>query len=264
LFNFLVVAKTLRGSATKLRAIAQIIAFHRYLVVRGTILRAARACPRYSCVDSGASGVWAVRSRDPFGLALSDIRARIRGGEFLPGQPLVVDDLARDLQLSHTPVREALAYLTGEGLVVGRVGRGRGYAVRSLGAGELADLYRLHASQVVFALAEAGRRGWTSASIWNDGADIADHAEQAGRYFQRIIEASGNRVLLHAHPSLGLRLHRPRVMEAAVFADLADEFRDLVGTSLGAELGQAVRRYHRRRIARSEQLAALLRAPDGA
>lgn len=200
-----------------------------------------------------------MRSRDPFGLALSDIRARIRGGDVLPGQPLVVDDLARDLQLSHTPVREALAYLTGEGLVVGREGRGRGYAVRPLGAGDLADLYRLHAVQVVFAAAEAVRRGVPPVRGEAPAAcDSADIAEQASGFFRGIVEASGNRGLLHAHAGLSLRLHRPRVMEAAVFADLAEEFRQLAATAPGPELGQAVRRYHRRRIARSEQLAALI------
>lgn len=200
-----------------------------------------------------------MRSRDPFGLALSDIRARIRGGDVLPGQLLVVDDLARDLQLSHTPVREALAYLTGEGLVVGRQGGGRGYAVRPLGPGELADLYRLHAAQIVFAVAEVGRRGlWPATMGQSDIAGLADIAEHAGGFFRRIVEASGNRVLLHAHASLGLRLHRPRVMEAALFADLSEEFRHLVATAAGPELSSAVRRYHRRRIARSDQLAALL------
>ena len=112
-----------------------------------------------------------MRSRDPFGLALAEIRGRIRAGEVLPGRPLVVDDLARDLQLSHTPVREALAYLTGEGLVVGREGRARGYAVSPLGASELGDLYRLHLSQIAFAIGEAARRGRLAPPGAGDGQD---------------------------------------------------------------------------------------------
>ena len=199
-----------------------------------------------------------MRSRDPFGLALSDIRDRIRTGAAQPGQQLIVDDLARELQLSHTPVREALAFLTGQGLVVGRSGRGRGYAVAPLGATELGDLYRLHADHIAFALVEAGRRGLTSAPGLN--VDATSLADQTGGYFRRLVEASGNRVLLHAHAGLSLRLHRPRVLESAVFADAIQELRGLVATALGPELGQALRRYHRRRVARSEQIAALVEA----
>ena len=85
-------------------------------------------------------------------------------------------------------------------------------------------------------------------------------ADQTGGYFRRLVEASGNRVLLHAHAGLSLRLHRPRVLESAVFADAIQELRGLVATALGPELGQALRRYHRRRVARSEQIAALVEA----
>ena len=45
-----------------------------------------------------------------------------------------------------------------------------------------------------------------------------------------------------------------------MFADAIQELRGLVATALGPELGQALRRYHRRRVARSEQIAALVEA----
>lgn len=198
-----------------------------------------------------------MRDREPFASALAEIRAKIRGGAILPGQALVVDDLARDLQLSPTPVREALAYMTGEGLVVGREGRGRGYAVSTLSAGDLADLYRLHAHQVVFALTEAARRR-LSPAVAEPSDPNADLAERAGCYFQRLVEASGNRTLLRAHQALAHRLHLPRSFEARVFPEAEAELAGLTSASPGPALVQMLRLYHRRRVARSEQIVALI------
>ncbi|KQW72248.1 hypothetical protein ASE17_05100 [Phenylobacterium sp. Root77] len=204
----------------------------------------------------------AVRDREPFGSALAEIRARIRVGAILPGQALVVDDLARDLRLSPTPVREALAYLTGAGLVVGREGRARGYAVSALSAADLADLYRLHALQVAFGLAEASRRRLAPATAGDDAEEGgAELAERAGRFFQRLVEASGNRTLLRAHQALAHRLHLPRTIEPRVFPDAEPELARLISASSSADLGRAVRHYHRRRVSRSEQIIALIGAP---
>ena len=49
--------------------------------------------------------------------AYEAIKASIMRNDFLPGQPLSVDELARDLGVSPTPVREALTRLSGDGLV---------------------------------------------------------------------------------------------------------------------------------------------------
>ena len=81
-----------------------------------------------------------MRTRDPFGEALSELRMRLRQGELRPGAPLVVMDLAQSLGLSATPVREALAFLAGEGLIEGRRGAARGYLAGRLGSAEIADL----------------------------------------------------------------------------------------------------------------------------
>ena len=49
--------------------------------------------------------------------AYEAIKDSIMRNDFLPGQPLSVDELARDLGVSPTPVREALTRLSGDGLV---------------------------------------------------------------------------------------------------------------------------------------------------
>src|ERR1700688_4743838 len=46
------------------------------------------------------------------------LRIAIRGGEYAPGTRLLENDVARDLGVSRTPAREALALLTQDGLLV--------------------------------------------------------------------------------------------------------------------------------------------------
>ena len=197
-----------------------------------------------------------MRGRDPFGRALAEIRGRIRSGAVLPGQPLIVDDLARDLRLSPTPVREALAFLDGEGLIVGRAIAGRGYVASSLTATELGDLYRFHANQVVFAIAEAARRGHRAAMTEGEAGEAKDLAERAGALFARLVRAGGNLPLLRTHLALAHRLHRARIVEPRVLEGVETELRDLATSGPG--LVGAVRRYHRRRIAAREEIARLV------
>jgi DNA-binding GntR family transcriptional regulator len=54
---------------------------------------------------------------------LATLREAIISGVLLPGESLVVDELGEWLAVSSTPIREALATLAGEGLVVRRANR---------------------------------------------------------------------------------------------------------------------------------------------
>lgn len=63
------------------------------------------------------------RDRDPFERTLTALRQRLITGAPLQGAPLSVKGLASQLSVSPTPVREALARLSGEGLVA-RTGSG--------------------------------------------------------------------------------------------------------------------------------------------
>ena len=71
------------------------------------------------------------------------IRAAILDGRLPPGQRLKEEELARELGISRTPVREALLILQTEGLV--DAAPNRGAVVRSHAAGDLEDLYQLRA-----------------------------------------------------------------------------------------------------------------------
>jgi DNA-binding GntR family transcriptional regulator len=71
------------------------------------------------------------------------IREAIVDGRLPPGKRLKEEELARELGISRTPVREALLILQAEGLV--DAAPNRGAAVRSHAADDLEDLYQLRA-----------------------------------------------------------------------------------------------------------------------
>ena len=68
------------------------------------------------------------------------LRDYLRAGRIRAGQPLQEGVLATQLGVSRTPVREALARLASEGLVVAD---GRSFALPSLSVGDIEDIYAL-------------------------------------------------------------------------------------------------------------------------
>lgn len=76
-------------------------------------------------------------------VATEVIRDAIIDGRLAPGERLKEEELARELGLSRTPIREALAVLQAEGLV--DMAPNRGATVREHDAADLDDLYRLRA-----------------------------------------------------------------------------------------------------------------------
>ena len=75
--------------------------------------------------------------------AYEEVRRAIVEQRYIPGQRLVEQRVAAELELSRTPVREALRRLASEGLVV--LERNRGAVVRPLDLAEVEDLYELRA-----------------------------------------------------------------------------------------------------------------------
>jgi DNA-binding GntR family transcriptional regulator len=71
--------------------------------------------------------------------AYESIVARIVDGRFSPGMRLVVSSLAAELQLSATPINEALSALDREGLV--SYAPHRGYSVRELDADDIEEVF---------------------------------------------------------------------------------------------------------------------------
>lgn len=205
--------------------------------------------------------VRAVPSRDPFGLAVTALRDRVRGAGLAPGEPLVVTDLARELGLSATPVREALAYLAGRGLIDGRRRRFRGYATWSLAAADVADLYRLHGALVAVALETSPPDpAAIAAATGPSGEPAGDVVGDAGRYFA-VLAGGPERVLGRTLAIVSDQLHAYRLAERRVFQDLPAELEALKELA-GPLLVQAVCQYHRRRIVAAGELYLAV-ASDG-
>ena len=78
--------------------------------------------------------------RQPAADLATDLKERLRSGQFLPGQRLVEADLVRDTGASRSKVREALRHLAAEGLVV--IDEFRGASVRRLTQAEAAQISR--------------------------------------------------------------------------------------------------------------------------
>src|SRR3546814_18030712 len=67
------------------------------------------------------------------------LRAMAMSYRFQPGQRLNEGELARELEISRTPLREAMHRLVSEGLLA--LVSGRGFFARPLGVKEVFDLY---------------------------------------------------------------------------------------------------------------------------
>jgi DNA-binding GntR family transcriptional regulator len=84
------------------------------------------------------------------------IRAAIIDGRLAPGQRLKEEEIAQELGISRTPVREALLVLQAEGLV--EAPPNRGARVREYAVGDLEEAYRLRALLESYAARRAAAR----------------------------------------------------------------------------------------------------------
>jgi DNA-binding GntR family transcriptional regulator len=88
--------------------------------------------------------------------AANILRHMILTGELSPGTRLVEDELAGQLGISRAPLREALSFLTQEGLVNGQPGRGT--FVKGLTEQNVHDFFAVRTVLEVFAAEQCARR----------------------------------------------------------------------------------------------------------
>jgi DNA-binding GntR family transcriptional regulator len=145
------------------------------------------------------------------------LREAILRAELEPGERLTEDELAAWLGVSRTPVREALARLASEGLVV--IDANRGARVASFDPDEIRDLVELSRELVLLAQRLAASRA-TDEEVRTmrscHGRRLAALAAGDGpgveaatlRFHMTILAASRNRELQRIYPTLALRLER--------------------------------------------------------
>jgi len=199
---------------------------------------------------------------EPFFVALNVLRDRLRLGELGPGTRITAMEVADQLRLSTTPVREALSRLAGEGLVDDR--RGQGYFVRALSAADVADLYRMSLAHLLIAL-EPRRVGRSPAA--DETADPeTDPIARTEEAFRRWVARSGSRVLIREFRTLKIQLGPVRRLEWRIVSDLAGEADTLLLRSQQASRGEwmsRLRQFHSRRIREATRLASYPETRNG-
>lgn len=183
------------------------------------------------------------RKRDPFHLALGSLRLRVERGVYGAGQPVVIVEEAQRLRLSVTPVREALAWLAGAGLVE-RAPLG-GYVTLQLDPAVVRDrlVFRLHCLRL--SLDKAGP--FPSALA----ADAGGERAMLDLDLDRLVQSSGSEALSDAFRRVSSRLALLGEAEERVFDDLDDEaarISALLAEADGEALWEALSYYHQRRI----------------
>lgn len=152
------------------------------------------------------------------------LREQILQGKYEPGQKLNLDQLARELNVSNTPIREATARLERLGLV--ETVPYAGPKIRRLSAAQLRDIYdvRIALEELAVRLVAQSEapdvlHGMAAALEQQERACNGDDPRavvDADRAFHdALVEASGNSVLLEMLPNLSdrtrllLELNRP-------------------------------------------------------
>lgn len=148
--------------------------------------------------------------------AYTQLKAHIIQGELAPGAKVSIDGLARRLEFSQTPIREALARLESEGLLARRPLSG--YTVTPLlTAAELADLYEIRRLLEPFAARRAAERDPLADA---EAARLADAArmptptvgrlaftEADARFHDAVAHLSGSAQLSNAIRRLDAHMH---------------------------------------------------------
>jgi len=189
-------------------------------------------------------------------LALKDLLGSAR---FAAGQHLEPAALSQDLNVSITPVRDALHRLAGEGLV--DTSRGEGFRTPPLTEVGLRHLYRWNEALLGLATRAHGAR---PAPQPGDDPGEAGAVETAERLFLMIAALSGNPEHTAAIAGLNDRLRAVRRTELDLLPDLSGELAELAAC-LGAHPPPALRRaiaaYHRRRERLVGEIVAALAMP---
>jgi DNA-binding GntR family transcriptional regulator len=173
-------------------------------------------------------------STGPRRLVLADgtydaIKAMILDHEISPGEHVGIDELARDLAVSQTPVREALARLEADGLVT-KIPL-RGYeATDLLSLQQFDDLFQFRGVIEPWAATEAARRSTRrEIDALEDELERAEHIAPNGvkstypefvehdtRFHALVARASGNQFVEEAFLRTHCHMHLFRVYRATL------------------------------------------------
>jgi DNA-binding GntR family transcriptional regulator len=180
----------------------------------------------------------------------ADIKQAILDGELRLRQRLDIEALAKRTRASATPVRQALAILTAERLV--RIDGARGYQVAFWSERELAELYEWRWRLAALAAASCAPQAMALSP-----AERRNHREAYAALMRRLA-ANANAEVRRASEQADERLHAALRAEDEALDNVRDEIAEVSRAmrSGGRALQLSLRRYFRRRIAKSGQIRA--------
>ena len=200
-----------------------------------------------------------------------DVYRRVRdmaiSFRFPPGQRINEGELARQLNVSRTPVREAMQKLVSENLLVWK--RSLGFFCRSLDAREIVELYQLRQAieglAVRLACERASDEELTELDRSLDALEALDHGQETflgGQlsFHERIAELSGNREILRALENINARIHFVRwIAMGPRWHRSDDEHRQIVAAMRARDPEKAARIIVTHLDKRPEEIQALVR-----
>jgi DNA-binding GntR family transcriptional regulator len=194
----------------------------------------------------------------------------LMSGTLLPGDPVSIDSLSRDLEVSPTPIREALARIEVSGLVVREPLRGYRVAPRM----SAADFQELMAARLLIephnAAAAATRRGPELLKELSEALALMRAAPTGPTYnefraflradaefHQAIANHAGNHFLAEALNRMGAHLHRFRLFgkDGVTDALLAIKEHEAVFSAIAAGSSDDARKAMKRHILGVERRA---------
>jgi DNA-binding GntR family transcriptional regulator len=192
-------------------------------------------------------------------VALKDLLGSAR---FAAGQHLEPAALSQDLNVSITPVRDALHRLAGEGLV--DTSRGEGFRTPAVTEVGLRHLYRWNAALLDLALRARAGPGAPARVAHGETEGSPDPIEATEHLFLAVAERTGSPEHLAAIVGLNDRLRRVRQAELTVLVEPLAELQP-IAAHLAEDAVLALRRslstYHRRRERLVGEIVASLAVP---
>ena len=133
------------------------------------------------------------------------IAEEIREGKLLPGQRISENDICTELEISRTPVREALIQLAAEG-IINNTSR-KGFTIKTITVKELSELYTvigaLDAAAARLSCGRLTKHDYDDMSFYIESIDVAIKAgnfdiyhRQQLAFHQVYIQKCGNKTLI--------------------------------------------------------------------
>lgn len=233
----------------------------------------ARPSPPRKALQPPAVASSGTASRPLADVAYSTIRRRVLDNVWLPGHQALEQELAVELGMSRTPVREALIRLAKEGLV--EVVPRHGMRVLPVSVADMRDIYAVLTALESMAAELVVRRQPSRTELKplvdasRDMAralkrdDLDGWATADERFHQQLVELSGNRLLIEAVQNCWDRAHRARVVTLRMRPKPTDSTREHLDVLERIRAGDArgafeTHRTHRERGSR-EMIAILQR-----